>query len=120
VALRCLIIDDSEDFQASARRLLEAQGLEVVAGATSGAEAIRLVDELVPDIALVDVELGDEDGIALADELVARAPGLGVVLISSHDRAELSELLADSRAAGFLPKTDLGVEAICNLLGRAA
>lgn len=120
MALRCLIIDDSEEFLASARRLLEAQGLEVVACATSGSEAVRLVDGLRPDIALVDVELGQEDGIALADELVARAPTMGVVLISSHDRAELSELLVDSRAAGFLPKTDLGVEAIRSLLGLAA
>jgi DNA-binding NarL/FixJ family response regulator len=118
--MRCLIVDDSQDFLASARRLLDSQGVEVVGVATTSAAALGLLDDLEPDIALIDVELGDEDGIALADELVARAPGLGVVLISSHDRAELSELLADSRAAGFLPKTDLGVEAICNLLGRAA
>ena len=119
MALRCLIIDDSEDFLASARRLLEAQGLEVVGSATSRAEAVRLVDELEPDIALVDVELGEEDGIALADDLVVRAPETGVVLISSHDRSELSELLSESRAAGFLPKTDLGVPALRSLLGLA-
>jgi two-component system, NarL family, nitrate/nitrite response regulator NarL len=117
VALRCLIIDDNQEFLASARRLLESQGIEIVGSASSAQEAIRLVDELEPDVALVDVELGDEDGIALADELVARAPETEVVLISSHDRSELSELLTSSRAAGFLPKTDLGAAAIAGLLG---
>ena len=75
-----------------------------------------MVDELQPDVALVDVELGDEDGIALADELVERSPSTQAVLISSHDRSELSELLSESRAAGFLPKTDLGASAIRSLL----
>jgi DNA-binding NarL/FixJ family response regulator len=116
VALRCLIIDDNQEFLASARRLLEAQGIQIVGCASSGEEAIRLVDVLAPDVALVDVELGEEDGIALADELVERAPGTEVVLISSHDRGELSELLAGSRAVGFLPKTDLGAAAIAGLV----
>ena len=113
--MRCLIIDDNEDFLASARRLLEAQGIQVVGLATSGDEAIRMMDALDPDVALVDVELGEEDGIALAEELVERAPGTTVVLISSHDRSELSELLVGSRAAGFVPKMDLGASAIDSL-----
>jgi DNA-binding NarL/FixJ family response regulator len=116
VALRCLIIDDSEEFLASARRLLEAQGADVVGCAGGGAEGKRLVDELEPDLALIDVELGPEDGIALAEELIDRAPKLRVVLISSHDFNDLNELLAGSRAAGFLPKTELGVPAIERLL----
>jgi two-component system, NarL family, nitrate/nitrite response regulator NarL len=115
MSLRCLIIDDSEEFLASARRLLDTQGIRVVGCATSRAEALRLMEKLEPDVALVDVELGEEDGIALADDLVARAPGALIVLISSHDRAELNELLSGSRAAGFLPKTDLGAAAIASL-----
>jgi len=114
--LRCLIIDDSEDFLASATRLLDSQGLQVVGCASTGEEATRLVRELSPDVALVDVELGEEDGIALADELVVLAPGTRIVLISSHDGNELSELLSSSRAVGFLPKTNLGAPAIISLL----
>ena len=110
--VRCLLIDDSEDFLASAQRLLAAQGVTVVASASSSAEALRLVDELHPDIALVDVELGDEDGIALAASLAEHAPGTRVVLISSHDVGELGELLAESPAAGFIPKTELGAAAL--------
>src|SRR5262249_25499632 len=62
VKLRSLIVDDSEPFLASARRLLESQGVEIVATATSGAEALDLATALSPDLALVDIELGEEDG----------------------------------------------------------
>jgi DNA-binding NarL/FixJ family response regulator len=116
VALRCLIVDDSEAFLASASRLLSAQGVEVVGRASSGAEAVRLAQELEPDVALVDVQLGDEDGLAVARRLAA-TPLTRVILISSHSREELGELIADSPAAGFLPKSALGADAIAKLLG---
>jgi two-component system, NarL family, nitrate/nitrite response regulator NarL len=118
VPIRCLIVDDSEDFLASARRLLSAQGISIVGSAHSSVEALRLVDELQPDITLVDVELGEEDGIALAATIVGQTPGARVVLISSHDVAELGELLADSPAAGFIPKTELGAAAVRRFVKR--
>jgi DNA-binding NarL/FixJ family response regulator len=116
VALRCLIVDDSETFLASASRLLSAQGLEVVGRASSGAEAVRLAQELEPDVALVDVQLGGEDGLEVARLLAATTPSTGVILISSHSKDELAELIADNPAAGFLPKSALGAEAIGKLL----
>jgi DNA-binding NarL/FixJ family response regulator len=116
VALRCLIVDDSEAFLASASRLLCAQGLEVVAGASSGEEALRLTRQLQPDVALVDVQLGGEDGLGVAQRLAANAQATRVILISSHSKDELGELVADSPAVGFLPKSALGADAIARLL----
>jgi CheY-like chemotaxis protein len=110
--MRCLIVDDSEEFLASARRLLESQGLEIVASATSGAEAVRLAAELAPDVALIDVELGTEDGIELARRLEERVPALRAILISAHTVEELEELLADSPEVPYVPKSALGVAAI--------
>ena len=69
--LRCLIVDDSEEFVASASRLLGSQGMDVVAVASSGEGALRLAGSLAPDVALVDIELGDEDGIELSHRLAA-------------------------------------------------
>lgn len=117
MALGCLIVDDSEAFLASASRLLSAQGLEVVGRVSSGAEALRLAQMLEPDVALVDVQLGGEDGIEVARGLAAAAPTTRVILISSHSQDELAELIADSPAVGFLPKAALGAEAIAELLG---
>ena len=113
---RCLLVDDSDGFLASATRLLEAQGMAVVGWARSGAEAVVLAVRLRPDVALVDVELGEEDGVAVSRELALQAPETQVVLISAHGLDELGDIVADSRAAGFLPKMSLGVAAIEALL----
>jgi DNA-binding NarL/FixJ family response regulator len=113
MSLRLLIVDDSDEFLASAARLLEAQGMTVVACATSSDEALRLVEELAPEVVLVDVELGDEDGVELARALETRAPTARTILISAHDREELG-LLANG--VEFLPKASLGAAAIQKLL----
>jgi two-component system, NarL family, nitrate/nitrite response regulator NarL len=117
VALRCLIVDDSESFLASASRRLAAQGVEVVGRASCGAEALQLAQKLQPDVALVDVQLGREDGLEVTRQLAATAPVTPVILISSHAMDELVELVRDSSAVGFLPKTALGADAIVELLG---
>jgi two-component system, NarL family, nitrate/nitrite response regulator NarL len=117
VTLRCLIVDDSESFIASASRRLAAQGVEVVGKASSGAEALELVQKLQPDVALVDVQLGREDGLEVIRQLAATAPVTPVILISSHPMDELGELVRDSSAVGFLPKAALRADAIVELLG---
>jgi two-component system nitrate/nitrite response regulator NarL len=117
VALRCLIVDDSEEFLASAERLLAVQGLDVVGVAASGADALRLAGQLRPDVALVDVHLGDEDGLDVAQRIVTEAPATRVVLISTHPEDDLAELVAGTPAAGFLAKTALSASAIVELVG---
>jgi two-component system, NarL family, nitrate/nitrite response regulator NarL len=116
VTFRSLIVDDNETFLASARRLLESQGLEIVGTATSGAEALDLAVALSPDLALVDVELGEEDGFALAGELRSRSPATRVVLISTYGRDEMQDLISTSSAVGFLPKSRLSGDAVRALL----
>jgi DNA-binding NarL/FixJ family response regulator len=120
VVLRCLIVDDNEAFLASASRLLSAQGLDVVGQASSGAEAVRLAHQLQPDVVLVDVQLGGEDGLELTRRLAANADAAAVILISSHSKDELGELIAESPAVGFLPKPALGADAIAKLLDQRA
>lgn len=116
VALRCLIVDDNEEFLASASRLLESQGLEVVGRASSGEDAVRLADTLRPEVALVDVQLGEEDGLEVTRQLSADGRSIVVVLISTHSQDDVAELIADSPAVGFLPKTALSAVAIGALL----
>jgi two-component system nitrate/nitrite response regulator NarL len=116
VKLRSLIVDDSETFLTSARRLLESQGVEIVGTATSGAEALDLAVALSPDLALVDVELGDEDGVALVGALRSRSPVTRVVLISTYGRDEMQDLISTSTAVGFLPKSRLSGDAVRALL----
>lgn len=113
--LRCLIVDDSEEFLASARGLLSAQGLRIVATATTGEEALRLARDHRPDVVLVDVQLGEENGIEVARRLGAETPALAVILISTHPEEDLVDLTADTPSLGFLAKSALGANAILRL-----
>ncbi len=117
--MRCLVIDDSERFLASAVRLLESQGVDVVGCASSGPEALRLASALAPDVALVDVELGAEDGIEVARRLIADPLHTPVILISAHEPGELADLTGDTTIR-FLPKPSLGAAEIRRLLGSAS
>jgi two-component system, NarL family, nitrate/nitrite response regulator NarL len=117
VTLSCLIVDDSEEFIASATRLLTAQGIRIVGRASSSEEAHRLVQTLAPDVALVDVELGAQDGIELAKRLSSDIPSTKVILISIRDRDEVAELMTGSAAVGFLRKDALDATAITDLAG---
>jgi two-component system, NarL family, nitrate/nitrite response regulator NarL len=114
VPVRCVIVDDNEDFLASAARLLESQGATVVGVATGYAQGLRLVAELAPEIALIDVDLGEEDGIALARELQASAPTTRSVLISAHELDDL-DLAEEGADFVFLPKAELGADALAGL-----
>jgi len=112
----CVIVDDSEAFRASAAALLESQGMTVLGCACSGDEAAQMADALEPQVALIDVALGDEDGIVLARQFADRRPGIAVVLVSAYEQSDASELIAGSGAVGFLSKRALSARAIEALL----
>ena len=67
-----LIVDDHEAFRDAARSLLETEGFEIVGEAGGGRDALVAADSLRPDVVLLDIQLPDLDGFAVADELAAR------------------------------------------------
>lgn len=107
MALRSLIVDDNAHFLAAARDLLEREGVEVVGVASSAAEAVQLAGELRPDVALVDIDLGQESGLDVARRLAGAADGSRVVLISAYSENDFADLIAASPAVGFLSKAEL-------------
>ena len=119
VSLRCLIVDDNPRFGDEARSLLEHEGVSVIGVAASGDEAVQLAEALGPDLALVDISLGEESGFDVARRLVdgskARAPA--IIFISTHDEREFSGRIAASPARGFIAKTRLSAERIRQVLG---
>jgi DNA-binding NarL/FixJ family response regulator len=119
--IRCLIVDDHSSFRHEMGGLLEEQGLEVVGGAASAAEALQQIAELRPDVALVDIDLGRDSGLTLATRLKETAgPAVpNVILISTHDEGAFAELIERSSALGFLAKTELSGPAIRRMLASA-
>jgi CheY-like chemotaxis protein len=118
-ALRCLIVDDSARFLDAARELLEGQDIATAVAAT-GDEAVRRAGELHPDVALVDIDLGAEDGFDVARRLADLATGrpARLILISTYAESDFAELIARSPAVGFISKSELSADAIDALLGR--
>ncbi len=117
--MRCLIIDDSPDFLDAARTLLQQEGIAVAGVASSGDDAIRLARELRPDVTLIDIDLGVDDGIAIAHRLAAMdgQPAGKLILISTHGEDEFADLIQVSPAIGFVAKSELSGDAIRALTG---
>ena len=122
VAISVLIVDDNGSFLDAARVLLEREGLSVVGVASTGAEALRRAEELSPDVLLVDITLGRESGFELTRRLVEDGRGnrSAVILISTHSEADFADLIAESQAIGFVPKSELSAEAIRRILDRGS
>ncbi|WP_214404908.1 response regulator transcription factor [Pseudonocardia lacus] len=113
---RVLIVDDHPSFRSIARRLLVDGGFAVVGEAADGAGAISAARELHPDVVLLDVQLPDLDGFAVAAVLAAQPAPPAVVLVSSRSRADYGTRVGDSPAVGFIAKAELSGDAVGRLL----
>jgi DNA-binding NarL/FixJ family response regulator len=118
VPLRCLIVDDSAAFLAASRKILNGRDLSVIGEAATAAEALHLTEELNPDLVLLDIDLGEDSGLALSHELAERAGDAAptMVLISAHPERDFAELIAESPALGFLTKSELSKAAVLDVL----
>ena len=118
--LRCLIVDDSVRFVDEARGLLEQEGVSVVGFATTGDEAVRLANELRPDLALVDISLGAESGFDVARRLadIGHTAPPEIIFVSTYEEQEFRGSIDASPAVGFVAKTELSAERIRRLLAR--
>jgi CheY-like chemotaxis protein len=118
VALRCLIVDDNDHFLAVARDLLERGGIAVVGLASTSADALAQIDDLRPDVTLIDIDLGQESGFDLARRLdgagCAQRPS--VILISAYSENDFADMITASPALAFLPKSDISARAIHDIL----
>jgi len=118
--LSCLLVDDNDAFLETARDLLEREGVQVAGVASNIAGALRQARALRPDVILVDIGLGKESGFELARLLAADGQGGGadVILISAQAATDYTDLIAESPAAGFVPKSELSAHRINQILNR--
>jgi DNA-binding NarL/FixJ family response regulator len=112
-----LIVDDHEAFRESATALLEAEGFDVVGEAADGPQAIAEVERLQPEVVLLDIQLPELDGFAVAERLAALPEAPRVVLISSREANAYGHRLVETAARGFIPKRELSGRALAALVG---
>jgi DNA-binding NarL/FixJ family response regulator len=116
MAATVLIVDDHGSFRSFAHALLVSDGFDVVGEAEDGASAVAAALRLRPDVVLLDVQLPDTDGFAVAERLARMADPPQVVLISTREAASFRRRLASAPARGFIAKDELTGDALAALL----
>jgi DNA-binding NarL/FixJ family response regulator len=103
---RILVVDDHRTFAELLTLALDSQpDLTCVGHAQTSEEAFRLVREVSPDLVIMDLQLGQEDGVAATRELVHEHPGLAVVVLTAHADTRHLARAAAAGACAFVSKT---------------
>ncbi len=104
-AIRILIADDHAVVRSGLHSILEMEGdLTVVAEANDGHQALALTQELLPDIVLMDIKMGDWDGVTATRRIRNSVPSTRVIILTNHDQDELVFSSIRAGASGYLLK----------------
>ena len=97
---RVLVVDDQAPFRAAAKTVVAmTAGFAVVGEARSGEEAVTQVDDLAPDLVLMDINMDGMSGIEATRRITTAHPEVRVILLSTYDEEDLP---ADARSCGAL------------------
>src|ERR1700682_6561634 len=99
--IRVLLVDDHKLFRAGIRSLLQTvRGVEVVAEAGDGREALRLIEDHRPDVVLMDIMMPEMNGLEATARAVGRVPGTRVLILSMNASQEFVLQSLPAGAAG--------------------
>jgi len=100
---RVLVAEDEAIIRLDLKEMLEEEGYDVVGEAADGEQAVKLAEELRPDLVILDVKMPVLDGISAAEQIVAQriAP---VVMLTAFSQRELVERAVDAGAMAYLVK----------------
>ena len=105
---KVVLVDDHDMVRAGIRSILErTEEIEVIGEARDGLEALNLVEELVPDILLLDVEMPKMSGRRVAQELRDRELPVRIIALSAHDDNQYILGMLSRGVAGYLTKDEV-------------
>jgi DNA-binding NarL/FixJ family response regulator len=104
VSIRLMLADDHRMLREGLRRSMTDQGFDVVGEARDGDEAVRLADELQPDVILMDVTMPEMDGVEACRQVRSQRPDTKVVMLTMHADQEVLANAIRAGACGYLVK----------------
>jgi two-component system, NarL family, response regulator LiaR len=111
--IRIVVADDHSVVREGTRTLLERQpDMEVVGEAADGEEAIKVIEEKKPDVAILDISMPKLSGIEVTRRIKPRLPSLAILILSAYDNDEYIFALLEAGAAGYLLKDVPGSEIV--------
>jgi DNA-binding NarL/FixJ family response regulator len=112
-----LVVDDNARYRRQLRRMIgKICPRAAIYGAEDIKEAIRLTQHFAPQLVLVDVVLGEEDGICCTRRIRALSPGSRIILISAYPDREFHRLGLEAGAVAFLDKKDLDAATLRHII----
>ncbi len=119
MSTQILLADDHQLLRQAIRRALEDAGMTVVAEAGDGGEAVRLAEELRPDVVVMDVSMPVLDGVEATRRIHDDLPDLPIVIITMHGDEALRRDAVNAGASGFLTK-DVSMQEVVATITQAA
>jgi DNA-binding NarL/FixJ family response regulator len=111
--IRILLADDHDVMRSGLRTILEARsGWQVCGEAREGHEAVRLVLELEPDIAVIDLAMPDLDGLEVTRQIKKDLPRTEVLIFTMHETENMIRAVIAAGARGYVLKSDAGIKMI--------
>ena len=103
--IKVLLADDHGIVRAGLRRIVEESGdMEVVAEAADGRETQRLIQERMPDVAVIDISMPGLDGLEVVSQLHGRYPDLPILILTMHEEGQYVVRAIQAGAMGYLTK----------------
>jgi len=113
---RVLVADDHPLFRQSVITVLKNEpDLKVVGEASNGIEAIRMVEELSPDVVLMDITMPELDGLEATRQIKEKHPEIAVVVLTIHDDEQHVVEILEAGAAGYLTKSVFGEDIVSSI-----
>lgn len=111
--IKILLVDDHALVRRGFRRLIEDEDdLEVVGEAGDGEDAVRLAQELQPEVIVMDYALPGINGVLATRQILAAQPEIAVLILSMHSEQQYVENSLDAGARGYLMKNALDLELV--------
>ena len=110
--IKVIIADDQPIFRTGLRQIVESEGIKIIAEASNGKEAIEKIKEYKPEIAILDINMPQVDGLGVFNEIRNSKIGTKVIFLTAHENEKIFNKAMDMGAYGYVLKENASLDLI--------